>query len=213
MLLKYILKNDCKKLNLKRNQIIFIESNCPLRTMYGSIESGAGYQHFTEYEIGAQRIGEAIHCILGSIGSVAKNSKENIVDKNWLSIEKGHIYEELDIIKNSMEEYKKHLYIGEDHFSSDNKNVIKSIESMKKASEYLLKNVKNLKRNIDKAHPKELIEVAEKCYIVLEKLAIAILESIRDFPDMFINAFNDTDLKLYISSLEDSIDKLFRKKL
>ena len=42
----------------------------PLDQPYGGIPDGGGYESNTEYEIGAQRIAEAAHCILGSLGKI-----------------------------------------------------------------------------------------------------------------------------------------------
>ena len=47
------------------------EGSCPIRGgHYGGIPGGGGYRPYKEYDVGAQRMAEAAHCILGSIAKI-----------------------------------------------------------------------------------------------------------------------------------------------
>ena len=64
---------------MTRLQQILEASTCPLNTqVYGGLPAGGNYRSSTEYEIGAQRIAEAIHCILGSLHKAVKDLKSKV---------------------------------------------------------------------------------------------------------------------------------------
>jgi hypothetical protein len=74
---------------------------------YGGFPSGGYYGSSMEYEIGAQRIGEAAHCIIGSCSSISNNDRGTVMG------EIRHMEEEIGIIKRSLEIYGQPLYIGQ----------------------------------------------------------------------------------------------------
>ncbi len=189
---------------MKRYQQIK-ESSCPFQTdMYGGIPTGGGYGSYTEYEIGAQRISEACHCILGSLGKIIRSDDyEQSKDR-----EKGHIKEEFNIIEGDQKEYSMDLYLQDTYFGNK-KYAQDSITSIIKASKDLLKIIPKRKKNI-KHYTIEISLVAESCYDVLTAIANAMLESMYYYPDSKINAFGDVNLRAEIRKLKNNIRKMYK---
>ncbi|KKN96780.1 hypothetical protein LCGC14_0164240 [marine sediment metagenome] len=139
--------------------------HCALGTIYGGLPEGGWFQAYTEYEIGLQRIAEAVHCILGSLGSAvyAKASP--------LRIEVGHINEEMGIIRHVNEEYVRDVY--REHLEVS-KYKDESLESMQKAATRLRKRATRMKGSLQVEDPLYRA-AADACYDVVIKLAEATL--------------------------------------
>jgi len=63
---------------------------------FGGIPSGGGYGSNTEYEIGAQRLAEAVHCVLGAV----------------MNEDDYHIKDECGLTNKILKEYSKPIYIS-----------------------------------------------------------------------------------------------------
>jgi hypothetical protein len=73
---------------------------CPVQTRSnGGLPSGGSFTAFTEYEIGASRIAEAAHCILGSWGEYWSG------DTLVADFEPNHVIEEFHLITKFASEY------------------------------------------------------------------------------------------------------------
>lgn len=90
--------------------------SCPIRTqLYGGLPSGGNFNASKELEIGAQRIAEAIHCLLGSLGRNTKRYDDKSPDLGaaWdqmQHVEGAHLKEELGIIEYVLKEYVRPVY-------------------------------------------------------------------------------------------------------
>ena len=217
-------KNSNSKLRWK-----YAQSSDPLELNYGGMPTGGGYSSATEYEIGAQRIAEETHCILGSLFKIviARKGLESF------DIEIGHIMEELGLILKDIEEYGRDVYIedgfldkitgpprfSEEFFDSEEDYqyymegyeqrkayVYESVESIKKKSPILKEKAIQAKQNLP-LRTELVYEIAAICYDVLIALADAMERSIQNFPQSMENAFLDPQLRLAISQLEEFVNK------
>lgn len=200
-----------------------LNESCPVKDkIYGGLPSGGGYGSATEYEIGAQRIAEAAHCILGSIGKVLHNPH----DDPWLT-EKSHIHEELAIIKYSIKEYSKDLY--SDRMYRDKKEVLndyvkpeyaeefleyvqKSIKSIKLASPALKTKANALSRRVGKDYSDRTIELISASYDIVSILAEVMKVSVADWPKGKVkNGFKSNKLIKATNRLENAIKEQYSK--
>lgn len=148
--------------------ILNILERCPLQTMYGEMPGGGGYSANTEYEIGAQRMAEAAHCILGSLAKLSDNTPF------W--VEFGHIEEEMELIVGFVKEYSKDLYVTRVWRPGIYSEA--SIESIIKKAPILKKKAESAKKRIDKNLPVEIKRLAEASYRFLIVLSEELLKSI-----------------------------------
>lgn len=169
---------------------------CPLNQAYGGIQSGGGYKAYTEYEVGFQRIMEALHCILGSLIKMTVGSK----------LEKGHIKEEFKLVSDFLDEYSKPLYIGK-NFTA-NEYASESIASIKNASKKLIELVPKLKKGLEVKG--KIRKVAENTYDMIYKVAYSALYSI-DKDKVIVNGLANNKLISAKNILGNSIEELFNK--
>lgn len=186
------------------------EWNLPL---YGGLPTVGGYQANTEYEIGAQRIVEAVHCILGSISRMR--------DMSDLRTEKSHIEEEMDNIKGYRKEYSRPLYINRlkptDRYyqlrtsDSDSKYpeyIEATFKSIRTNSLKLINKAKTMMNKLDKNMPKEIRDVCVTCYKLVITIAETMMKSIKNIDRMY-NAFDERPVKIAVDLLEINVNKLF----
>jgi hypothetical protein len=164
--------------------------------MYGGIPEGGGYGSATEYEVAAHRIAEAIHCILGSLGKAVRS--------NYPDIEIGHINEEAEIIKYAIDEDAKDIYIDRVWEESPDKE--RSYQQIVQASQRLKSLSLGKKSALARYWEPKYYDVAIACYDALTLLAIAMLESVADYPQMK-NAFTFPYLRRAISNLITLVKK------
>lgn len=200
---KYVCRycNQLKRATVK-------EDSCPLHDQYGEMPDVGGFGHSTEYEIGAQQIAEAAHCILGSIHKI-KARLNNTDIKDAVRVEKGHIREELGIILRAIEEYERDLYIGR-VFNAGSDYANKTIDSLQKQAPRLKVAAQSAKQRID--IPSPLKEVAEYSYDVIIDLANALEESVKGVEPggrPVSNAFQDRKLKNSVGKLAVAVDVLY----
>jgi len=187
-----------------KESLISENDSCPLSLPYGGISGGGGFGHNTEYEVGANLIAEAVHCILGSL------YKMKGTDYSSKNIEEEHIREELKIVKNALKEYSNPLYIsdwwrvGEDSYET--------ISNIKKVSPKLIMVSQQAKTKLNVPSPYK--EVAINSYDVLIALAEAMDKSVRhprelDSTYPISNAFMDKTLIDSVKKLENSINVMY----
>lgn len=168
--------------------------------MYGEMSTGGGFGAFTEYEIAAQNMSEAAHCILGSL------AKLNSTTAFW--VEKDHIKEEMGIIEKSMKEYVRDVYLGR-VFRPESAQ--KTIKSVRKAAPKLEKAAMSARRRVSKDLPKEIQEVAKYAYDFLVLLARKLLDSINEIEKgNMVNAYKDMALKASVKNLRKMVDRFLK---
>ena len=177
----------------------------PLSRPYGGVPDAGGYDCSTEYEVGAQRIAEATHCILGSLHKVYTNP--DLAERyGGIKMERGHIMEEIRIIKRSIAEYSRPMYLND------------LINGLAKGSPYAQESVATIpltSMNLDvichalrldlptRRYRTEPVNIlARLCYDVLIALAVAMRESIQALPVEKSAFWNPT--------LQDAVDDLGR---
>lgn len=182
------------------------EQECPLTREYGGIPDGGGYDSNIEYEIGAQHMAEALHCILGSIVKQLRRDHSS-------GGELEHILEEIDLVSKDQEEYSRDLYNGRlfnDRLpDKDDKYVHESLQSIRENSPKLIDIATKAKATVKTKEPKILYDMAMKTYDTLIVLAEEMLESVKEIP--ITNAFKSYRLRKNIIELEDLITEYENK--
>jgi len=183
---------------MKFKDLLNEASSCPLVQPYGNMPTGGYYSNYTEYEIGAQRIAEALHCILGSL-----YKDYTIKIHRPYTIEVGHIKEEMKIIESVMKEYTRDIYTRQ---LSGGTYSQKSIDNMKKQSPKLIalsnKNMRNLKKeDMDT----EMYNLAKSAYETTITLAQAVQTTFK-YDDFFSNAFYNKKLVQSVKNLKKNVD-------
>lgn len=189
-----------------KGPLVKSENDIPgsLDEIFGGIPGGGGFDSRTEYEIGAQRIAEACHCILGSLTKVKRRSE--YWEKMGLSYEESHIMEELSIIKKSVEEYARDVYVKQLNERHDNKYVISMMNELPIISRNLIILASEKKKNLNPNNEICVLNVAKYTYDVLINLGMAMKESVKyGIPTYSDNAFRNQILILSINDLEDII--------
>jgi hypothetical protein len=179
----------------------FLSEACPLRQHpYGKIKTCGGYRHYTEYEIGAGRMAEAAHCVLGSlVRSVGADGEVDLTQG-----ELAHIDEELGIIKRVQREYSQELY-KPGRVWSGSKYKDESAASIEKTSRELLKTVPALRKSVSRGYPREFRDAADAAYNLIYVLAKEMIASLGDEDK---NAFGSSQLARTVNDLEHAAKKL-----
>lgn len=171
----------------------------PLDIPYGGIRAGGGYQANTEYEVGMQRMAEAVHCILGSLHAASK----------YNTPEDEHISEEIGIVIKVMDEYYKPMYIGRlftgEYAEMSKDSILSNSMRLEAQVECLKKGLLKHKSEIDT----KVFEVARKCYDVLIELSKQASYSVVD--DTISNAFASNKLSLEVAVLCQKIENYFKR--
>ncbi len=163
--------------------------------MYGGIPDGGGYSSATEYEVGAQRTAEAVHCILGSLGKALSHGVPRI--------EVGHIQEEMGLIENFVEEYAKPVYIERVWENSPNKE--RSYQSIINSSNRL-KQLASSKKSQLEVQDEAYRQTAEACYDIIYLLSTLMLQSVENYPEMK-NAFASPALISAVQKLRSLVER------
>jgi len=194
-------------------------SSCPIKTkLYGGLPGGGGYGSGTEYEVGAQQMAEAVHCILGSIGKAEGG--------NDYRIERGHIEEELGIVMHVLNEYSKDLYTDRIWTSEEQLRAAKykeewidrllgyaqkSVNSIRANSPVLERTARAMKSAVSKDYDPVVQQLIEDCYDVVIVLAQEMGKSVSGWPDRPVdNAFKKSTLRRAVANLQRSVKELYR---
>jgi hypothetical protein len=193
---KKILDNFVSKMDNRQNlqEVSWTDTN------YGGIPSGGGFDSNTEYEVGLQRILEAIHCILGSI------ERGVDVSGNIIWHELDHIKEEINIIKNSLEEYARPLYLthGSSHYMK------KTVENMKTIPQKMIPQIKSHQLSFEKLKEKInplIFEMGMLSYKFALLVYIIAKKSVKT-NTITQSVFNNPHIILTFESLKRTIEKI-----
>lgn len=195
-----------------------VAHSCPLRTkLYGGLPSGGGFGSTTEFEVGAQRIAEAAHCLLGSLGRDVSGRG------TWSSVvraESGHIKEEFGIIEQVAKEYSKPVYRQrltefDDYLpqyrEKVEKQAEKSVSSILQAAPKLIQTVKASAQDLIKQKdiPLPIANTAAAAYLVVKALAESMRNAVKAWPDHVSDPYSDRRLRSAITKLRQYVRKLF----
>ena len=178
-----------------------------LSNRYGGLPSFGGYRSYTEYEIGAGHMAEAVHCILGSM-------QETVEGGEHIHHRYEHIQEELELIEYDLGEYGKETYSG-DFVWRDPEYGVKSLESMKTNSPKLKERAETMKSlaESDESISEEDRRVLVLCYDFVIRLASNVEESVRDLETPPVpyerNAYRDRELWRIYGDLRDAVEDAF----
>ena len=204
--------------------------SCPIRgAWYGGMPAGGGFAAYKEYTVAAQRYGEAAHCILGSLGRRV-GAQGNTEWHSMVRGEKEHLLEEIGIMKQTIEEYSRDLYIDQindltiykedrrEEIAEYNQGAIDNIRKMApKLEEKARNNIGRLDaiKNAEPEFPDSVFKVALYTYQCLGMLGMFMLKSIEDWDDErgtgldpTKNAFKNQKLRSRTFLLDQAIDEM-----
>lgn len=165
---------------------------------YGGFPSGGGFNAYMEYEIGAQRIAEACHCIIGSCSRLHTS--------DYLTGETMHMEEEINIIKRVLDEYSKPIYIIQYiqpwRWDKDNNFPIMSLNSISDNSKKLLTLSKRKKTDFSDYKNREIFNIVQSSIDLLIILSNKMAESISLISEI-INKW-----KLYVENNKSENEKI-----
>lgn len=172
----------------------------PLLIEYGGIPPGGGYDAYTEYEVGAQRIAEEAHCILGSLYKIERWGGA------W-ETEVEHIFEEMGLIERDVRDYGRDDYIGQWWRGYPQE----SLESMREVSPVVKDRAVYRLRQLE-AHREEIdpynYDVAVECYRLLEELAEQVYLSVVEAEDRpTFNAMGTWAVRERVDRLREAVDR------
>lgn len=173
---------------------------------YGGIESNGGYKSFKELEVGVARIVEATHCILGSLSRIVHRLNRGSDFKSATSVEKDHIYEEVQIIQKAIKEYSRFLYVDQILTNLNNIYTAKCLLSMKKTSAKLVKEIPILTKKLDPDLPESILQLAKACYKLIQFLSYRVSMFVKSVYDRYPPPDNPISEK----ALRNYMEKLYR---
>jgi hypothetical protein len=192
---------------------------CPLRSkLYGGIRSGGGYGPTTEFEIGAQVIAEAAHCILGSLGRHLGHGDDWAGMKR---VERGHLHEELGIIKDAITEYSRTLYaerlehptryVRREHHADAIEHADTTVAHIREVSPKLERRARELGLRVadDASIPRDVRHVAVAAYAVLVQLAKAMVAAVQDYPEYVSNPYRSDRLRRAVWHLGEYLEEMY----
>jgi len=143
-------------------------SDNPLQDKYGGIPDVGGYLSHTEYEVGHGWYAEAAHCILGSLGKAEYNPNSPDYDL-ILSVEKGHISEELNLMEGAIIEYSRQVYDNQNFRGKqeNSKYFNASVPSIQEASDSLVTVARKQKAKIGAIRDTQVRQLASDVYDAL----------------------------------------------
>lgn len=186
--------------------------------LYGGLSDGGGFSSATEFEIGAQRIAEAVHCILGSLG-------KDVSGKNtWAAMrdgERGHIKEEMGLVEQFAKEYARPLYAKRltdfSHYKPayaerGREFAQMSVDSIRNAAPKLKAVAQSRGRELmsQKDMPAVVANVAASSYLVVKELADAMLKAVKTYPDHVGNPYTDSRFAKAVATLRRYVNAFFR---
>jgi hypothetical protein len=208
-----------------------VKRRCPIDQLYGGLPSTGNYEPHTEYEIGAARMAEAAHCILGSLHrgadrAASKTTPTTMADA--MSVERAHIVEELQLIEKIRGEYSKQLYsdrllpeniiaeswIRDEYRQNALASAQASVDHIKENSPKLQKLALTKKNDLEHC-PEELpsyvMMLAYAAYEVVEELAYRMVKSVEYYPHHVRNAFRSRGLARKIAVLRMNVDRFLKE--
>lgn len=189
--------------------------SCPVRSkLYGGIPDGGGYATHSELEVGAQRIAEAAHCVLGSLGR-----NLGAEGQDWgrmLKFELGHIEEETDLIAGLVKEYAKPLYLKRlvGAYIAGETSAQKSVVSILKASKSLHATASKAREALSKYRgemPDDVYRTALITYGLLVDLSKAMNNSMSELylgTGAVVHPFEDAEVQRRVIRLKASVRSL-----
>jgi hypothetical protein len=212
---------------LRRHGATSRNPGCPLTDeWFGGMPECGGFSSATEYEIGAQRIAESTHCILGSLGKALQRHKQTpqMSLTEWLRVEHEHLHEEIGIISKTLEEYSRPLYserllpayIETEYarWPDDAQRRLmyakRTVASIKRTAPGLRRSAMDKMVQLDSCEaPKVVYDVAWNAYNVIVVLSEALLESVSEYPDSMGNAFQSNKMMSAFYLLRADLEKFF----
>jgi hypothetical protein len=186
---------------------------------YGGMPESGGYGSYKEFEIGAARIAEAAHCILGSLGKWGGDWHR------MTRIETEHLIEELHIIIFCVEEYARPVYRKRQMFPQKEGYwelltpqqredsllyVNEAIADIRTVSPPLSKRALTLAVALNAQHdiPEPVKETALDAYAVIYQMAEAMLFAVKSWPKDLYNPYIRRPLRKAVNRLTRSVYQL-----
>lgn len=173
---------------------------------FGGIQSSAGYGFDTKYEVAAANMGEALHCILGSVNRADPEPAE-----------RNHVREEIGIIEDRVDWFQNGTTFRTpqdilDQISGQgpySEYADSSIDAMQKNSKRLIGKIPGLVGETRHLTPPN-DEIARRAYETLMGMAEAILKALREASeeDVTTAAFLLPEFQNPLETLKEATRKL-----
>jgi len=199
-----------------------IAGSCPVRSMaYGGLPSAGGFNAIKEFGVGLSNAFEAAHCVLGSLGRHL--GKEQDQWEGMISVSKGHLLEEVGIIRKILKEYTRPIY--RDQLSLDDlsrykeeyrervkENIHQQVEDILDAGPRLSALASKLGKQFTKSlekegYPPPWADLSAATYRFVEALADAAVKSVKDFPEVG-DPFSAAPVKRAFGQMEKALKDL-----
>lgn len=182
------------------NELFVRNAACPIRSHpYGGIPTGGGFSCSTEFEVGLQRLSEAVHCIIGSLHRSPKGSFH----------EGAHIMEEMDLVEKILAEYKRPIYVMQlEKRTLNDEYVARTFESLGKVGPSLSRKSQNAVKRLGDDLDPVIREVAEKAYQVLTVVGKSAVQATKlSKKNQFLNIMGQSELNDAIVELRQACNK------
>tara|TARA_Y100000310_G_scaffold60467_1_gene55793 strand:+ start:1997 stop:3091 length:1095 start_codon:yes stop_codon:yes gene_type:complete len=198
-------------------QRLGVDVVCPLsQLLYGGMPSGGGFQPYTEYEIGAMRIAEACHCLLGSLGKLHDRRLDDAPWSRWrelLAYERAHLEEEFGIVVKAVHEYNRPLYTERINHPRQGYGVQveRTVHSLRERGPRLSDLARRRRDELVACDelPQEVQEAAWGAYTVLMVLGAVVREAVSRWPTGPVwSPYGDVILAVAVQNLERKIERL-----
>ena len=186
---------------------------CPLRNhAFGGLPGMGVFLPYTEYIIGAGRIVEAAHCLLGSLGEAAHMIERGHPVGESIRGEMAHAQEEMGIIEDVVEEYARPVYqeMINDPTPGYEEDAEKTVEMMVPVAQKLQGRVLKLYRDANHQQdlPKALQETALATYDLVLALCDAVVKAGKTYPPTAGNIYKDRGLRAMVWATRKKLDAL-----
>jgi len=202
---------------------------CPIRGgNYGGIPAGGDFLATTEYEVAAQNIAEAAHCILGSLGKRIGALAGDMDKSEWQGMVYGeteHLTEEIGIIVKALKEYQRDVYTRQindieqykpqfqDRMRKTNDKMVADI---REKAPKLIENAQEKLARLDKVEaaepdfPPQVMAVGRLSYQLLISLSESLLKSVENWEETKqippeLNAYKNKELQTLGNRLNGAI--------
>lgn len=202
------------------------KASCPIREkLYGGIPTSGGFGANKEYELAADTIAEAAHCILGALGKRIRGDVDKSEWKGMVRGERAHLTEEIGIIMKALGDYSRDIYTRQINDISQYKEEYrgmmreyneKMVTSIRDAAPKLIDTARNNMSQLCSDMPKVVTDVATLTYQLLIVLSESLLKSLENWdetkqiPD-HMNAYKDAGLQSIASELNSAISTMIQE--
>lgn len=175
------------------------------QTTYGDMRGGLYHLPDTMYQVGASKILEAAHCIMGSLERMGR-----VQEPSWVHGDLPHIKEEMGIIEKVLGDRET---INASHYAFIMKEgtpeFATAIQKIRSLKERVLKDTRKGRKEWGESDaPATMRMVALACYDLVDTLVKSMSSSLDAYPPLVLNFYLSWDVDFAMMRLRSMIDQL-----